>query len=97
MLHNLEPGGLVMIVVQGDAKPVTPEDAILLMISWFENGCRNTGHEDVEHAKSAASGLTGHYGMGQSYWGFIPGQEEGNEGNGNGGLNGRDRKAVYGF
>jgi len=41
--------------------------------------------------------LTGHYGMGQSYWGFIPGQEEGNEGNGNGGLNGRDRKAVYGF
>ncbi len=97
LLHNLEPGGLVMIVIQGDAKPVTPEDAILLMLSWYENGCRGTGHEDVEHAKSAASGLTGHYGMGQEYWGFVPGQEEGNEGNGNGGLNGRDRKAVYGF
>jgi len=93
MLHNLEPGDLVRV----DDQLMAPEDAIMLMMSWYENGCRGTGHEDVEHAKSAASGLTGHYGMGQSYWGFIPGQEEGNEGNGNGGLNGKDRKAVYGF
>jgi hypothetical protein len=41
--------------------------------------------------------LTDTYGMGIAYWGFIPGQEEGNEGNGNGGLTGRDRKTVYGF
>ncbi len=93
MLHNLEPGDLVNI----DGQLVAAEEAILLMISWFENGCRETGHEDVEHAKSAASGLTGHYGMGQAYWGFIPGQENGNEGNGNGGLNGKARKDVYGF
>ncbi|MCK4444228.1 MAG: hypothetical protein KAW09_06775 [Thermoplasmata archaeon] len=93
MLHNLEPGDLVKV----DDQLMAPEEAILLMVSWYENGCRNTGHEDVEHAKSAASGLTGHYGMGQSYWGLSPGQEEGNEGNGNGGLSGQDRKDVYGF
>jgi hypothetical protein len=93
MLHNLELGGSVLL----DGNPMLPEDAILLIISWYENGCKQTGHEDVEHAHSASSSLTGHYGMGMQYWGFAPGQEEGNEGNGNGGLSGQDRKDVYGF
>jgi len=91
MLHNLEPGDLVNL----DGSQQAPEDAILLLISWFENGCG--GGDDVEHAHSASSSLTGHYGMGMQYWGFAPGQEEGNEGNGNGGLTGQDRKDVYGF
>ncbi|MEE9116709.1 MAG: hypothetical protein V3U09_07420 [Thermoplasmata archaeon] len=55
------------------------------------------GNDDVEHAHSASSSLTGQYGMGMEYWGFAPGQEEGNEGNGNGGLTGQDGKDVYGF
>jgi hypothetical protein len=93
MLHNLEPGDVVLL----DGAPQLPEDAILLIISWYSNGCKMTGHEDVEHAHSASSSLTGHYGMGMQYWGFAPGQEEGNEGNGNGGLSGQDRKDVYGF
>ncbi len=91
MLHNLEPGDLVNV---GGAL-MGPEDAILLLVSFFENGCG--GGDDVEHAHSASSSLTGHYGMGMQYWGFAPGQEEGNEGNGNGGLTGQDRKDVYGF
>ncbi len=91
MLHNLEPGDLVNL---GGAL-MGPEDAILLLVSWFENGCG--GGDDVEHAHSASSSLTGSYGMGMQYWGFAPGQEEGNEGNGNGGLTGQDRKDVYGF
>jgi hypothetical protein len=93
MLHNLEPGDLVLL----DGAAMAPEDAVLLLISFFEGGCRASGHNDVEHAHSASSGLTGHYGMGMEYWGFAPGQEEGNEGNGNGGLTGQDRKDVYGF
>ncbi|MCK5292376.1 MAG: hypothetical protein KAR39_10220, partial [Thermoplasmata archaeon] len=93
MLHNLEPGDVVLL----DGAPKAPEEAILLIISWYENGCKMSGHEDVEHAHSASSSLTGHYGMGMQYWGFAPGQEEGNEGNGNGGLSGQDRKDVYGF
>jgi hypothetical protein len=93
MLHNLEPGDQVLL----DGSPMASEDAILLLISWFERGCRGTNHEDIEHAHSASSSLTGHYGMGMEYWGFSPGQEEGNEGNGNGGLTGQDRKDVYGF
>lgn len=93
MLHNLEVGDLVIL----DGSPMAAEDALLLLISWFENGCGMNGHEDVEHAHSASSGLTGQYGMGMQYWGFAPGQEEGNEGNGNGGLTGQDRKDVYGF
>ena len=91
MLHNLEPGDLVNV---GGAL-LAPEDAILLFVSFFENGCG--GGDDVEHAHSASAGLTGQYGMGMEYWGFAPGQEEGNEGNGNGGLTGQDRKDVYGF
>jgi hypothetical protein len=93
MLHNLEPGDLVLM----DGAAMAPEDAVLLLISFYEGGCRASGHNDVEHAHSASSGLTGHYGMGMEYWGFAPGQEEGNEGNGNGGLTGQDRKDVYGF
>ncbi|UCD92435.1 MAG: hypothetical protein JSV43_00425 [Methanobacteriota archaeon] len=93
MLHNLEPGDLVLL----DGATMTPEDAVLLLLSFYEGGCQANGHNDVEHAHSASSGLTGHYGMGMEYWGFAPGQEEGNEGNGNGGLTGRDRKDVYGF
>ncbi len=93
MLHNLEPGDLVLL----DGAAMAPEDAILLLISFYEGGCQMTGHNDVEHAHSASSGLTGHYGMGMQYWGFAPGQEEGNEGNGNGGLTGQDRKDIYGF
>ncbi len=93
LLHNLEPGDQVLL----DGSPMAPEEAVLLFISWFEHGCRNTGHEDIEHVHSASSSLTGHYGMGMEYWGFAPGQEEGNEGNGNGGLTGKDRKDVYGF
>jgi hypothetical protein len=89
MLHNLEPGDEVLL----DGSPTLPEDAVLLLISWFENGCG--GGDDVEHAHSASSSLTGHYGMGMQFWGFAP--EEGNEGNGNGGLTGQDRKDVYGF
>jgi hypothetical protein len=42
MLHNLEPGDLVSV---GGAL-MAPEDAILLLISWFENGCG--GGDDVE-------------------------------------------------
>ncbi|MCK5290418.1 MAG: hypothetical protein KAR39_00170 [Thermoplasmata archaeon] len=91
MLHNLEPGDVVNV---GGAL-LLPEDAIMLLVSFFENGCG--GGDDVEHAHSASSSLTGHYGMGMQYWGFAPGQEEGNEGNGNGGLTGQDRKDVYGF
>jgi hypothetical protein len=91
MLHNLEPGDLVLL----DGNAMAAEDAILLLLSWYENGCG--GGDDVEHAHSASSSLTGHYGMGMQYWGFAPGQEEGNEGNGNGGLTGQDRKDVYGF
>jgi hypothetical protein len=91
MLHNLEPGDLVNV----GGTLLSPEDAVFLLISWFENGCG--GGNDVEHAHSASSSLTGHYGMGMEYWGFAPGQEEGNEGNGNGGLTGQDRKDVYGF
>lgn len=91
MLHNLIPGDLVDV----DGLPMTPEDAILLMISWFENGCG--GGDDIEHAHSVSAGLTGKYGMGAEFWGFAPGQEEGNEGNGNSGLTGQDRKDVYGF
>ncbi len=90
-LHNLEPGDLVNL----GGTLLAPEDAIFLLISWFENGCG--GGDDVEHAHSASSSLTGHYGMGMQFWGFAPGQEEGNEGNGNGGLTGQDRKDVYGF
>lgn len=93
MLHNLEIGDLVLL----DGAPMAPEDAILLLISFYEGGCQASGHNDVEHAHSASSGLTGHYGMGMEYWGFAPGQEEGNEGNGNGGLTGQERKDVYGF
>jgi hypothetical protein len=91
MLHNLEPGDLVNI----DGSQMAPEDAILLLISMYEAGCG--GGDDVEHAHSASASLTGHYGMGMEFWGFAPGQEEGNEGNGNGGLTGQDRKDVYGF
>ena len=91
MLHNLEPGDQVLL----GGSALDPEDALLLLISWYENGCG--GGDDVEHAHSASSSLTGHYGMGMQYWGFAPGQEEGNEGNGNGGLTGQDRKDVYGF
>ncbi|MFQ5884554.1 MAG: hypothetical protein ACE5IO_05575, partial [Thermoplasmata archaeon] len=91
MLHNLEPGDLVLL----DKVLMDPEEAILLILSWYENGCG--GGDDVEHASSASSGLTGQYGMGMQYWGFAPGQEEGNEGNGNGGLTGQDRKDTYGF
>jgi hypothetical protein len=40
--------------------------------------------EDFHGAKKAVSGLGG---PGAGYWGLAPGQEEGNEGNGNGGLN----------
>ena len=90
-LHNLEPGDLVNV----GGTLLAPEDAIFLLISWFENGCG--GGDDVEHAHSASSSLTGQYGMGMEFWGFAPGQEEGNEGNGNGGLSGQDRKDVYGF
>lgn len=93
MLHNLEPGDLVLM----DGAAMAPEDAIMLLVSFFEGGCQASGHNDVEHAHSASSGLTGHYGMGMQFWGFAPGQEEGNEGNGNGGLTGQDRKDVYGF
>ena len=93
MTHNLEPGGLVLL----DGNAMAPEDAILLLLSYYEGGCKASGHNDVEHAHSASSSLTGHYGMGMQYWGFAPGQEEGNEGNGNGGLTGQDRKDVYGF
>ncbi|UCD91594.1 MAG: hypothetical protein JSV43_04880, partial [Methanobacteriota archaeon] len=93
MLHILEPGDLVLV----DGMLMEPDEAILVIISYYEGGCKQTGHNDVEHAHSASSGLTGHYGMGMQYWGFAPGQEEGNEGNGNGGLTGQDRKDVYGF
>jgi hypothetical protein len=93
MLHNLEPGDLVLL----DGNALAPEDALLVLLSYYEGGCKASGHNDVEHAHSASSGLTGHYGMGMQYWGFAPGQEEGNEGNGNGGLTGQDRKDVYGF
>jgi hypothetical protein len=95
MLHNLEPGDLV--ILDDKDNPVAPEEALLLLISFYEGGCRSSGHNDVEHAHSASSSLTGHYGMGMQYWGFAPGQEEGNEGNGNGGLSGQERKDVYGF
>jgi hypothetical protein len=91
MLHNLIPGD----VVEVDGQLMTPEDAILLMISWFDNGCGVKN--GVEKVHSVSAQLTGKHGMGPQYWGFIPGQEEGNEGNGNGGLTGQDRKDVYGF
>jgi hypothetical protein len=91
MLHNLIPGD----VVEVDGQLMTPEDAILLMISWFDNGCG--GGNDIQHVHSVSARLTGKHGMGAEYWGFVPGQEEGNEGNGNGGLTGQDRKEVYGF
>lgn len=92
MLHNLEVDDEVIV---GDQN-MLPEDAVLLLLSWFEVGCK-VGHENVERAHSASASLTGHYGMGMQYWGFAPGQEEGNEGNGNGGLTGQARKDVYGF
>jgi hypothetical protein len=44
MLHNLEPGDLVNL----DGSLQAPEDAILLLISWFERGCG--GGDDIEHA-----------------------------------------------
>lgn len=74
-----------------------PERELLLAIGWFENGCGLPGQNDVEGAHSYTASLTGSFGMGMEYWGFAPGQEEGNEGNGNGGLTGQDRKAAYGF
>jgi hypothetical protein len=74
-----------------------PERELLLTISWFENGCGLSGQNDVEGAHSYSSSLTGSFGMGMQYWGFAPGQEEGNEGNGNGGLTGNDRKDAYGW
>jgi hypothetical protein len=76
---------------------VDPEADLLLAISWFENGCHMSGQNDVEGAHSFTSSLTGSFGNGMQYWGFAPGQEEGNEGNGNGGLTGNDRKAAYGW
>jgi hypothetical protein len=76
---------------------VDPEADLLLAISWFENGCHMSGQNDVEGAHSFTASLTGSFGNGMQYWGFAPGQEEGNEGNGNGGLTGQDRKAAYGF
>jgi hypothetical protein len=74
-----------------------PERELLTAISWYENGCGLSGQNDVEGAHSYTSSLTGSFGMGMEYWGFAPGQEEGNEGNGNGGLTGNDRKDAYGW
>jgi hypothetical protein len=92
MTHNLEPGDEVRV---GDTN-MPPEAAILLLLSWYEMGCNSGTHENVEQAHSESSHLTGQYGMGISYWGLNPGQEEGNEGNGNGGLTGQDWHDVYG-
>ncbi|MCK4444996.1 MAG: hypothetical protein KAW09_10655, partial [Thermoplasmata archaeon] len=67
------------------------------LILWYEEGCKIKGKGGVELAHSAGMKLTGKYGMGISFWDLNPGQEDGNEGNGNGGLSGNSRKDVYGF
>lgn len=95
MLHDLEPGGYVDLSDEG-LEMVVPEDAVILMISWYSNGCR-ARINGVAAAHSLGMMLTTKYGMGIDFWGFAPGQEEGNEGNGNGGLTGHSRKDVYGF
>jgi hypothetical protein len=93
MLHDLEPGGYVQLDEQGTL--AEPEEAVFQLISWFAMGCE---HKDgVRLAHSVGMMLTNTYGMGIDYWGFAPGQEEGNEGNGNGGLTGKNRQDVYGF
>lgn len=96
MLHDLEPGGFVDFTEQG-AGLIEPEDAVMQLVSWYAGGCENKVGGDVRVAHSAGMMLTTKYGMGIAFWGFVPGQEEGNEGNGNGGLTGNSRKEVYGF
>ncbi|UCD91842.1 MAG: hypothetical protein JSV43_06285 [Methanobacteriota archaeon] len=96
MLHDLVQGKYVNLAKYGAGK-MEPEEAVYQLILWYETGCKKKGKGGVEVAHSAGMMLTDTYGMGTAYWGFIPGQEEGNEGNGNGGLTGRDRKTVYGF
>jgi hypothetical protein len=96
MLHDLEPGGFVDFTEQG-AGLIEPEDAVMQLVSWYAGGCENGVGGNARVAHSAGMMLTTKYGMGIDYWGFAPGQEEGNEGNGNGGLTGNSRKEVYGF
>lgn len=96
MLHDLVQGKYVNLAKYGAGR-MEPEEAVYQLILWFEMGCKIKGKGGVEVAHSAGMMLTDTYGMGIAYWGFIPGQEEGNEGNGNGGLTGKDRKTVYGF
>ncbi len=92
LLHDLEPGDLVLV----DGSLIEPDETVPLIIGWYENGCKLEDQPDVEHAHEVSADLTDEYGMGMQYWGFTPGQEEGNPGNGNGGLNGKDRKDTYG-
>jgi len=95
-LRHLIQGKYVNLAKYGLGK-VEPEDAVLQLITWYEMGCKVKGKGGVELAHSVGTKLTGKYGMGISYWGLNPGQEDGNEGNGNGGLTGNARKDVYGF
>ncbi len=95
-LHHLIQGKYVNLKKYGVGK-MKPEEAVFQLIKWYEEGCKVKGKGGVELAHSAGMRLTGKYGMGISYWGFNPGQEEGNEGNGNGGLTGASRKDVYGI
>lgn len=95
MLHDLEPGGKVLLDDYGNE--ALPEEAVLQMVLWYEMGCECKGEGGVRLAHSVGMKLTTNYGMGIDFWGFVPGQEEGNEGNGNGGLTGSSRHEVYGF
>ncbi len=93
-LHNLIQGKYVNMAKYGLGK-MEPEEALFQLILWYEEGCKVKG--GVELAHSVGMKLTGKYGMGISFWGLNPGQEDGNEGNGNGGLSGIGRKDIYGF
>ncbi len=95
MLHDLEPGGNVLLGEYGNE--VEPEKAVLQLIVWYEMSCGHVHDGGVRLAHSVGMMLTTTYGMGIDFWGFVPGQEEGNEGNGNGGLTGSSRHEVYGF
>ena len=95
MLHDLEPGGKVLLDDYGNE--AEPEKAVLQLVLWYGMGCNYRGEGGVRLAHSVGMRLTTDYGMGIDYWGFVPGQEEGNEGNGNGGLTGSSRHEVYGF
>ncbi len=96
MLHNLIQGQYVNMAKYGLGH-IEPEAALFQLILWYGEGCEANGKGGVQTAHSAGMMLTGKYGMGISYWELNPGQEGGNEGNGNGGLTGDSRHEIYGF